>query len=69
MGDNIYLGDRNGVRTPMQWSADRNAGFSRADPARLFAPVDHGPGLRLPGHQRRGPGALPVVAAELDEAR
>jgi maltose alpha-D-glucosyltransferase / alpha-amylase len=39
MGDNIYLGDRNGVRTPMQWSGDRNAGFSRADPARLFSPV------------------------------
>jgi maltose alpha-D-glucosyltransferase/alpha-amylase len=39
MGDNIYLGDRNGVRTPMQWSGDRNAGFSQADPARLYAPV------------------------------
>ncbi|MCY1010058.1 maltose alpha-D-glucosyltransferase [Nannocystis pusilla] len=39
MGDNIFLGDRNGVRTPMQWSADRNAGFSRADSAALFAPV------------------------------
>jgi maltose alpha-D-glucosyltransferase/alpha-amylase len=39
MGDNIYLGDRNGVRTPMQWSADRNAGFSRATPAKLFNPV------------------------------
>ncbi|RKG52304.1 maltose alpha-D-glucosyltransferase [Corallococcus sp. AB011P] len=39
MGDNIYLGDRNGVRTPMQWTGDRNAGFSRADYARLFAPV------------------------------
>ncbi len=38
MGDNIYLGDRHGVRTPMQWTSDRNAGFSRADPARLFAP-------------------------------
>jgi maltose alpha-D-glucosyltransferase/alpha-amylase len=39
MGDNIYLGDRNGVRTPMQWTGDRNGGFSRTDPARLFAPL------------------------------
>jgi len=39
MGDNIYLGDRNGVRTPMQWNGDRNAGFSRTNPARLFSPV------------------------------
>src|SRR6516225_2425244 len=39
MGDNIYLGDRNGVRTPMQWSADKNAGFSRANPQSLFLPV------------------------------
>jgi maltose alpha-D-glucosyltransferase/alpha-amylase len=39
MGDNVYLGDRNGVRTPMQWSSDRNAGFSRTDPARLYFPV------------------------------
>ena len=39
MGDNIYLGDRNGVRTPMQWNADRNAGFSAATPARLYSPV------------------------------
>ncbi|MBI4293051.1 MAG: maltose alpha-D-glucosyltransferase [Betaproteobacteria bacterium] len=38
MGDNIFLGDRDGVRTPMQWSPDRNAGFSRADPQRLFLP-------------------------------
>ena len=38
MGDNIYLGDRNSVRTPMQWSPDRNAGFSRADPQRLYLP-------------------------------
>jgi len=39
MGDNIYLGDRNGVRTPMQWDADRNAGFSTANPQRLYLPV------------------------------
>ena len=39
MGDNIYVGDRNGVRTPMQWSADRNAGFSRSNPQQLFLPV------------------------------
>ncbi len=38
MGDNIYLGDRNGVRTPMQWTADRNAGFSRANPQKLYLP-------------------------------
>jgi maltose alpha-D-glucosyltransferase/alpha-amylase len=39
MGDNIYLGDRRGVRTPMHWSGDRNAGFSRADPSQLYMPV------------------------------
>ncbi len=39
MGDNIYLGDRNGVRTPMQWSPDRNGGFSRANPAQLYLPT------------------------------
>ncbi|HKQ71861.1 MAG TPA: maltose alpha-D-glucosyltransferase [Polyangiaceae bacterium] len=43
MGDNVYLGDRDGVRTPMQWSGDRNAGFSRANPQKLILPVviDH----------------------------
>jgi maltose alpha-D-glucosyltransferase/alpha-amylase len=39
MGDNVYLGDRNGVRTPMQWNSDRNAGFSRSNPQRLILPV------------------------------
>jgi maltose alpha-D-glucosyltransferase/alpha-amylase len=39
MGDNVYLGDRNGVRTPMQWNMDRNAGFSRSNPQRLILPV------------------------------
>ena len=39
MGDNYYLGDRNGVRTPMQWSSDRNGGFSRANPQSLYLPV------------------------------
>jgi maltose alpha-D-glucosyltransferase/alpha-amylase len=39
MGDNYYLGDRNGVRTPMQWNADRNAGFSKANPQKLYLPV------------------------------
>jgi len=43
MGDNIYLGDRNGVRTPMQWTGDRNSGFSRCDPERLYAPVNANP--------------------------
>jgi maltose alpha-D-glucosyltransferase/alpha-amylase len=43
MGDNIFLGDRNGVRTPMQWSEDRNGGFSRADPACLYLPAIQDP--------------------------
>jgi maltose alpha-D-glucosyltransferase/alpha-amylase len=46
MGDNIYLGDRNGVRTPMQWSADRNAGFSNANPQKLYLPVIQDPLFR-----------------------
>ncbi|MCW5695750.1 MAG: maltose alpha-D-glucosyltransferase [Bauldia sp.] len=43
MGDNIYLGDRDGVRTPMQWSPDRNGGFSKADPAQLYLPTIQDP--------------------------
>ncbi|MFH1638749.1 MAG: maltose alpha-D-glucosyltransferase, partial [Chloroflexota bacterium] len=43
MGDNVYLGDRNGVRTPMQWTSDRNAGFSQADPEKLYLPVISNP--------------------------
>jgi maltose alpha-D-glucosyltransferase/alpha-amylase len=43
MGDNIYLGDRDGVRTPMQWSTDRNAGFSRANPQKLYLPINIDP--------------------------
>src|SRR5436853_6789786 len=48
MGDNIYLGDRNGVRTPMQWTSERNGGFSKCDPARLYLPVIMDP---VYGHQ------------------
>jgi maltose alpha-D-glucosyltransferase/alpha-amylase len=58
MGDNTYLGDRNGVRTPMQWTNDRNAGFSRADPARLYSPVIMDP---IYGYQ-----AINVEAQERD---
>jgi maltose alpha-D-glucosyltransferase/alpha-amylase len=43
MGDNVFLGDRNGVRTPMQWTGDRNSGFSRCDPEQLYAPVNANP--------------------------
>ena len=43
MGDNIWLGDRDGVRTPMQWTPDRNAGFSTANPGRLYLPANQDP--------------------------
>ncbi|MCC5874969.1 MAG: maltose alpha-D-glucosyltransferase [Candidatus Sumerlaeia bacterium] len=49
MGDNIYLGDRSGVRTPMQWNGDRNAGFSSSDPSRLFLPAIIDPGYSFYG--------------------
>ena len=68
MGDNIFLGDRNSVRTPMQWSPDRNGGFSRADPARLFLPAIMDPvfgyqAVNVEAQQRER-----VFAAELDAA-
>ena len=44
LGENIFLGDRNGVRTPMQWSSDKNAGFSRANPQSLYLPIILDPG-------------------------
>ena len=56
MGDNIYLGDRDAVRTPMQWNADRNAGFSRANPQQLYLPIVIDPGFHA--------GAVNVEAAE-----
>ncbi|HUF28691.1 MAG TPA: maltose alpha-D-glucosyltransferase [Gemmatimonadaceae bacterium] len=64
MGDNIYLGDRNGVRTPMQWSADRNAGFSEADSAACFSPVIIDPpygfqGINVEAQERTQTGLLP----------
>ena len=66
MGDNIWLTDRDAVRTPMQWTPDRNAGFSSADPGKLYLPVDLEPRLPLQQHQRRGPDGHLVLAAALD---
>ena len=68
MGDNIYLADRDGVRTPMQWSADRNAGFSRANPQKLYLPVITDPEYHYEALQRRGPGGQPALAAVVDQA-
>jgi maltose alpha-D-glucosyltransferase/alpha-amylase len=62
MGDNIFLGDRSGVRTPMHWTGDRNAGFSRADPSQLFLPVLNDPGYSYQGtnveEQERSPSSF-----------
>ena len=68
MGDNVYLGDRNGVRTPMQWNSGWNAGFSTADPERLWLPLISNADVRLSGGQRRVAAAERDVAAELDAA-
>ena len=66
MGDNIYLGDRNGVRTPMQWNADRNAGFSARHSRQALQPDDHGPGLWIRGDECGGAAGRFVQPAELD---
>ena len=66
MGDNVFLGDRDGVRTPMQWTGDRNGGFSRADFAQLYAPPLMDPVYGYPGRQRRGAAAHGDLAAALD---
>ena len=63
MGDNVYLGDRDGVRTPMQWSADRNAGFSDREPAEAVHAGDHRSGVQLRDRQRRRPARQPRVVA------
>ena len=62
MGDNYYLGDRNGVRTPMQWSPDRNAGFSKANPQKLYLPIIIDPEYNYEAlnveNQQRNPSSL-----------
>ena len=66
MGDNIYLGDRNGVRTPMQWSADRNAGFSRANPQRLYLPITLDPEYHYEAVNVEAQAPQPAFAALVD---
>ena len=69
MGDNIFLGDRDGVRTPMQWSVDRNGGFSRADPAQLVLPPIMDPIYGFASRQRGEPRrATQHSPAQLDAA-
>jgi maltose alpha-D-glucosyltransferase/alpha-amylase len=73
MGDNVHLGDRNGVRTPMQWNGDRNAGFSTAEPARLYLPPITDPvyGYQAVNveAQRRSPASLLQTIRRLIAAR
>ena len=68
MGDNIYLGDRAGVRTPMQWSGDRNAGFSRGDPQALYPPLIVDPEYHHAFITRRRPAGQPQLTAVVHEA-
>ncbi len=63
MGDNFYLGDRDGVRTPMQWSSDKNAGFSKANPQKLYLPVVFDPeyhyeAVNVENHERNSSSLL-----------
>jgi len=67
MGDNIYLGDRDGVRTPMQWSSDRNGGFSRANPQKLYLRRSSIPSITTK-RQRRSAAEQYGIAVVVDEA-
>ena len=68
MGDNVHLGDRNGVRTPMQWSRDRNAGFSTAEPGQLYLPVITDPVYGYQAVNVAAQDEAAVVAAQHDAA-
>ena len=68
MGDNIWLGDRDGVRTPMQWTPDRNAGFSSCDPARLYLPVLMDPIYGYQALNVEAQQTQPRLVAALDQA-
>ena len=68
MGDNVNLGDRNGVRTPMQWDGGWNGGFSSADPENALFPDHAESGVRISGDQCAIAEALRTLAAFLDEA-
>ena len=68
MGDNILLGDRNGVRTPMQWSGGWNAGFSKTEPERLVRPADSGSGVRISCRERCVSKRKRTLAPSLDAA-
>ena len=68
MGDNVYLGDRNGVRTPMQWSGRPQRRLLARQPAAALPAADHRPRVPLRDGQRRGPAAQPALAAVVDAA-